>query len=290
MNRIRMFRVVASLVAAVITLGATPAAVGATQAASSPPCTQSEGFLADRSGTLYRMVDTWIFGVKNAMRQAGVAGTGWTPRTFRWVGAGGDGVLYAITPSGTLKWYRYDRTTWTWPGGGSGRVIGTGFVPGTAFTKITVGANGWLYLVRPDGALVLYRHTGWQTGQATWADSHGTVIGSGWNRSDLLVAQGDGTLYRQYKGTLYWYRHSDPAAGPVTWRSAAIGTGWRFADVDLAGGGVLYATDAGGRVRPYLHLDPEGGARAWGNSGTAKTLLIDPKSLGLIINPLSCQG
>jgi hypothetical protein len=56
-----------------------------------------------------------------------VVGTGWK---VRHVFSGGNGVIYAVTDDGELKWYRHDgrgdgSARWASP---SGKVVGTGWI------------------------------------------------------------------------------------------------------------------------------------------------------------------
>jgi hypothetical protein len=237
------------------------------------------------------MTDTQVLGAANSMAEAGQVGAGWG--SFAWTGAGGDGVLYALTTAGKLVWYRFDSGTDSWMKG-SGTVIGTGFTPGSKVVNIAVGASGWLYTVRSDGRLVVYQHTGRLTGTATWVNGGGYVIGSGWTGNELLAPQGDGTLYRQFAGVLYWFHHSDPSKGPVTWvnggKPARIGTGWRFYDLLALGSGVLLATSApSGQVSVYQHSDPTGGSPTWGVTGLKK-YLARSDSFGIAVAPDTCSG
>ena len=96
---------------------------------------------------------------------------------------------------------------------GSGRTIGTGFIPRSKIINISLGGDGSFYVVRANRQLALYRHTGRLPGSGSWATSSGWTIGSGWTSNEIIIPNGDGTVYRQYAGRLYWYRHSDPASG-----------------------------------------------------------------------------
>ncbi|HEY6794659.1 MAG TPA: tachylectin-related carbohydrate-binding protein [Kineosporiaceae bacterium] len=262
--------------------GAPPAAAAA--------CSPAEGFTRMSGGALYRLADPAPLTTANSLAETGLVGSGWGP--FAWTGAGGDGVLYGLTSTGSLLWYRYDgnRTTWA---KGSGTVIGAGFNPGTKVVNIAVGANGWIYTVRPDGRLVLYRHTGRLTGAATWADPAGTVLGTGWTGSELIAPQGDGTIYAQVSGYLYWFRHSDPGSGPVAWSNAGqavkIGNGWRFYDLLALGGGVLLATASpSGQVTLYQHADPGRGGQGWTVAGLKK-YVARSDSYGITLSPATCS-
>jgi hypothetical protein len=276
-------------VIAVMMAGAIGLAVPTT-AQAAIQCGQAEGFSRFSGGALYRMQDPTLLGTPNTLQQLAQIGQGWGG--FAWTGAGGDGVIYALTTAGKLLWYRHDVATSAWAKG-SGAVIGTGFTPGTKMVNIAVGANGWIYTVRSDGKLLLFRHTGRLDGSASWAAGGGTVIGGGWTSNEIIAPQGDGTIYRQVGGTLYWFRHSDPAKGAVTWvnngQPMKIGTGWRFYDLLALGGGVLLATSApSGQVTLYQHADPVGGGQGWAITGLKK-FVAKPDSFGVTMSPATCS-
>ena len=247
---------------------------------------------------LYRLVDTApLSSTKDTMTETRQVGSGWRDRTFRWVASGGDGVVYALTWTGDLKWYRYDddRSGWV---SGSGRTVGTGFTRRRVIA-IALGAGGDFYVVRSDRKLVLYRHTGRLSGSPSWARPSGWVIGSGWMGEQVIIPNGDGTLYRQHGGKLSWYRHTDPASGPVTWSGPrTIGTGWTFYDVRSAGAGVLYAaTESVGyantgmlsEVQMYRHTDPLGGGPSWSSASGIRKFVGRWNTYGAIaIDPDSC--
>lgn len=277
------------LAAAVLAASIATVTPGTAQAAAT--CSTAEGFSRLSSGPLYRMTDNQLLTAPNTLVETRIVGTGWG--TFAWTGAGGDGVLYALTTAGKLLWYRYDPTTAAWMSG-SGKVIGAGFTPGSRVVNIAVGANGWLYTVRSDGKLVVYQHTGRLTGAATWVNGGGYVIGSGWTGNEILAPQGDGTLYRQIGGKLFWFHHTDPSLGAVTWtnsgRATQIGSGWRFYDLLALGGGVLLATTApSGQVSLFEHGDPAGGAATWVINTGLKKYLARSDSFGVSVAPNTCS-
>jgi len=304
------------LVAAALTAGLALSALAAADAAVTPPppvgghagrtaprtyavtaqamanvtCRAAEGFTRINSGALYRLNDSDPLGGANTMREVGQVGTGWTGSSFAWVGSGGDGVLYALTWSGDLRWYRYNAETSGWATG-SGAVIGRGFTPRSKVINIALGGDGRFYIVRANGQLALYRHAGRLTGTISWANSGGWTIGSGWTGNEIIIPNGDGTVYRQYQSVLYWYRHSDPAAGAVTWQARkVVGSGWRFYDVLPAGAGVLYATQGGsGQVLVYRHGDPVGGANGWAATNGVVKLTARPDSFGIAVDPMACS-
>lgn len=267
----------------------TSAATGTSKAVVT--CEPLEGFTRLSGGSLYRVRDPQVLTGTNTMVESGLVGAGWGG--FAWTGAGGDGVLYALTKDGKLRWYRYDYAKSTWMPG-SGAVIGAGFTPGVRVINIALADDGWFYTVQSGGTMVLYRHTGRLTGKAEWANSSGYKIGSGWTGSELLAPQGDGVLYRQYAGNLYWFRHSDPGVGPAVWanggRAMKIGSGWNFYDLLAVGAGVLVATAApSGQVSVFQHADPVAGGASWATARKAK-YLARADSFGVSAAPGTCTG
>ncbi|MDQ1287802.1 MAG: hypothetical protein QG622_1367 [Actinomycetota bacterium] len=253
-------------------------------------CRPAVGFSRLSGGPLYRLQDDQPLTGASTFGEVGQIGSGWGG--FAWTGAGGDGVVYALTTAGKLLWYRYDTSTRSWMAKG-GSVVGIGFTPTTKVVNVAVGAGGWIYIVRPDGKLVIYQHLGRLTGAATWASSAGHLVGSGWTADELIAPQGDGVIYRQIGGSLFWYRHSDPSAGPVTWnnggRGTKVGTGWRFYDLLPLGGGVLMATAApSGQVTLWRHGDPVSGGQGWPVINLKK-YLARADSFGVIVGPDTCS-
>jgi hypothetical protein len=121
----------------------------------------------------------------------GQIGEGWN---FNQVFSGGYGVIYAITEDYKLLWYRHTgfadgQDTWAEPPAPTpGRLrgqIGEGWNFNQVFSG---GANGVIYAITQDYRLLWYHHTGFGTGQDTWAP-HLPVpdtywpgqIGQGWN-------------------------------------------------------------------------------------------------------------
>ncbi len=304
MARSGLRALLASSAALGLTLGLAPGALAAAPApapaanrpaiapaVAGPVCTTVQGYLADLGGRLYRTADAQPLTGTSTLTHGAAIGRGWTSDDFAWVGSGGGGVVYGITWTGLLKWFKYDSGTSSW-GAGGGTVVGSGFTPGKSMINIGLGEGGRFYVVRPNGDLYEYEHTGWATGARTWGSPRGDKVGTGWTDEEILVPVGDGSLYRQVAGKLLWYRHTDPASGPVTWTRRTVGTGFRFYDIRSAGGGVLYATSArDGSVRMFAHLDPTGGTASWANPlGLLKGEIDDPDSHGLSVDPDSCSA
>lgn len=109
-------------------------------------------------------------------------GTGWAG--FDQVFSGGNGIIYAITSDGRLRWYRdLRRDGRNAPNGSSGwdprsgAQIGTGW---DVFTTVLPGGDGILYALTVDGFLLWYRDLAGD-GTVRWANNGvGSTIRSGW--------------------------------------------------------------------------------------------------------------
>ena len=255
-------------------------------------CRPMQGFSTVSKGPLYRMLDPDPAGISRSFRETGQVGSGWLPGTFMWTGGAGSGVFYTLNWAGELKWYGYNSARSGWKTG-SGAVVGRGFLPSLRVINIAVGRGGDLYVVRTDGRMYLYRHTGFETGAPTWQFPSGKLIGSGWGWMDdeIIVPGGHGVLYRQFRGSLYWYRHSDPSVGALTWSPRTrMGSGWEFFDLASAGAGVLIATNGtSGELLMYRHGDPLGGRAVWAvghavSKGTLRTL-----AYGVVVDADACD-
>lgn len=253
-------------------------------------CRPLEAFSRTEDGSLYRLLDSSPGPTKGqTLTETGKVGTGWSAGKIAWIGGGGYGVIYALTWSGDLRWYRYDAATRKWLAN-SGRAIAKGLVPVKKIVNISVGTGGNIYVVRTDGKLVLHRHRGLTTGAISWAKAGGWVIGSGFSGKEIIAPVGDGTVYRQSAGRLFWYRHTDPARGAVKWQRRTLLNGWNFYDLLSTGGGVLYATVPGsGQIRVYAHADPvRSGGGFPGTQGVVKGF-VRANSYGVAIDPGACR-
>jgi hypothetical protein len=66
------------------------------------------------------------------------------------------------------------------------------------FLSLVPGGNGVFYAVQADGQLIWYRHSGWATGAATWANGGNAIqVGAGWGDTTqkLAVSNTNGTVY-----------------------------------------------------------------------------------------------
>jgi hypothetical protein len=199
-------------------------------------------YTIDASGDLRWYQDDGAAGAADVSWDPGsgaVIGTGWDG--YPQVASGGQGVIYAVDPSGDLHWYRYlgSGGTGTWADG-SGTVIGSGW---GGYTQVVSGGDGILYTVDGSGTLYWHRQQDPTADTSTWADGgSGTQIGTGWAQFDQIGSVGGGVLFaRDATGTMWWYRDTDPLGGTSSWADAGVGvsegTGWGPAQVvgDIAG-------------------------------------------------------
>jgi len=111
-------------------------------------------------------------------------GGGWDG--FVRIAGGPDGTLYGVRADGALFWYRhlgFDHGFPIWLGP---RKIGTGW---GGFDRLLATGSGYIYGRRGPGShtageLWEWRHTGFETGEATWRE--GAMVGEGWSGRDIL--------------------------------------------------------------------------------------------------------
>jgi hypothetical protein len=175
---------------------------------------------------------------------------------FRDADTDGYGELYTTAGGGLLEVHRFSGGGLTSSRGWSGWAPGTRFVPVGDMT----GDGCSDMLTRTTDGL-LYRHSGGCTG-VFLPDDEGTLVGSGWNGFDTIVAADDFTgdhlpdllARRASTGELYLYRTN--VSGRVE-PGVRVGTGWKgytivgAADVTGDGIGDLVARDAGGELWRY---------------------------------------
>lgn len=190
-------------------------------------------------------------------------GSGWGE--FHRVMASNDGVIYAIHPNGDLYWYRHlghETGEGTWANSGTGLLVGSDWGPPA---RITVADDGVLYLLRENGELVWYRHTGFKDGTKAWATP--TLVHSGFGQFDAVEASSDGVLYcRKHEyDELYWYKHLGYQTGANSWADFKhVGTGWNgFGRFTVSNAGVFYVVTSTGNLRWYQHTGFTSGAMSW---------------------------
>lgn len=154
------------------------------------------------------------------------------------------------------------------------------FDPLQQFIQLVPGGNGIIYAIQADGTLVWYRHTGWQTGAATWANNgSGRVIGSGWNMFRTVLADASGQLFGfTPDGSIHWYKYvvSNLNTGAGSWASGGTGPviGSGFAAYPRVFGGwsgVIFAVDNTGQLWWYQYTAGNG-ASGWANGGRGSVI------------------
>jgi hypothetical protein len=113
-------------------------------------------------------------------------GSGWGD--FKFVFAGGEGVIYAVTNTGDLRWYRNKNfmsgvRDWEGP-----KIVGNGW---ESFKNIFSTGEGMIYALKPTGELVWYKHEGYKDGSKRWQAP--VQIGADW--SDFIF------VFPRMKGT-----------------------------------------------------------------------------------------
>jgi V8-like Glu-specific endopeptidase len=156
---------------------------------------------------------------------------GWNQykKLFRVTNWNGDGTesIFAVKPTGELYQYKSD---------GEGNLVGGRLLIGTgfnAFADIAV-TNSWFNDGRPNlmartptGVLKVYT----SNGAGGWTNTHGTVIGSGWNMFNTVLTpgnwrgRGNSMIGRTASGDLRLYE-TNGTGGWLDGHGTLIGTGW----------------------------------------------------------------
>ena len=124
-----------------------------------------------------------------------VVGQGWGDALH--VFSAGNGIIYAVTPMGELRWYRHrgylhggGAETWE-PQDTGHKVVGHGWQD---VRHLLWGGQGIIYAVAGDGSLRWYRHNGYESGGdlSTWEprDTGYRTVGTGWGAMQHLFAMG----------------------------------------------------------------------------------------------------
>lgn len=110
-------------------------------------------------------------------------GRGWAD--FKQVFPGGNGIIYAITQDGKLRWYKHNgylsgagmETSGAWEGPNE---VGRGWAD---FQNVFSAGNGIIYAITQEGKLIWYKHNGYLTGagmETPGAWENPKEIGRGW--------------------------------------------------------------------------------------------------------------
>jgi hypothetical protein len=282
-----------------------PAPVGRARTVGAVTCRPVTVYTMSWDGALWWMRDTDPFTASDLLQRGRTAvgrGFGIGSQTL-FLGASGDGVLYRVDSYGRLFWYRHldpvgGRARWA--NGGRGLLVGSGFSSDLTYS-MAVGPRGDLYVLTVGGTLWLYRHTGWLSGSATWADGGAPIrLGSGFGWNDRFYPAGNGVLYRSHGASTFdWYRYT-LSGTTVHWANHGVGrTVGRGLDGDLlsltgGGAGVFYRADWARTLLEFRHLDPAGGRATWAllkGQYLAKTAVAPHDSgIGLAADPTACTS
>jgi hypothetical protein len=151
--------------------------------------------------------------------------------------ARGEGIIYAITQDGELRWYKHNgymtgaglETPGAWE---NAKDVGRGW---GGFQQVFSAGGGIIYAITQDGKLLWYKHNGYMTGaglETPGAWEGPKEVGTGWNGFRQVVPAGAGViLVIENNGKLLWYRHNGYLTGlgtPGAWEGPKeVGTGWQ---------------------------------------------------------------
>jgi len=165
-----------------------------------------------------------------------------TIQSWGWQGleqifSGSDGVIYAITKDGTLRWYRHKRwlngDSKNVPGAWEGpKVLGTGWQD---YKKVFSGCKGTIYAITQDGTLKWLKHLEYLTGgsrPSAWLAPR--TVGIGWQNFQHVFPACNGIIYAVTpNGELWWYKHNGANSGkglnsPGAWEGPkTVSYGWQ---------------------------------------------------------------
>ena len=122
-----------------------------------------------------------------------VVGSGWGDVVH--VFSAGNGIIYAVTPTGELRWFRHrgylhggGLDTWE-PQDTGHKVVGRGWQD---VRHVVWGGHGIIYAVAADGTLRWYKHNGYASGGdlSTWEpqDTGHRIAATGWGEMQHVFA------------------------------------------------------------------------------------------------------
>lgn len=185
--------------------------------------------------------------------------TGWA---FDHFGCDGDGVLYAVAPSGELSWYHHELPNqWRRP-----HAISNNF---GGFTHVLFGGSGVIYAVRPNGELLWFKDinrdgSNGPNGSIGWANGGvGQLIGNGWNQFRTLFAGRGGVVYAiDQAGVLFRFVHTGFATGAPDWvepNGSQINSNWHQMTYAISGGNnIIFGFEVGNFSRILRYVEPLG--------------------------------
>jgi hypothetical protein len=240
-------------------------------------------YAVDREGALRWYRDERRDGSNNLDGSTGWASASGNQIGSDWLGlaqlfSGGDGVIYAVRPSGELLWYRDlvrdgsnasdGSTGWA---EASERQIGLGW---NVFRHIVAGGGGVIYAVTQKGDLAWYRDdrrdgSNDPSGAEGWAGESGSRIGAGWDFFTHLFAGEDGVIIAcrtaEYGAVLLRYHDllrdgTNGLGGGWLTSPASSSSGWQIA----ASEGYCWPMSAnpGEAIRFYISSSTPGPATA----------------------------
>ncbi len=193
----------------------------------------------------------------------------------RFVFDGGQGVIYAITGSGDILFYRDEARNGNgvWAFGGVGKQIGQGW---TGLQHVFSGDTGIIYAIDTAGRLLFYRDEA-QNGNGVWAfGGVGKQIGQGWLNYQHVFSGGGGVIYAiDSNGALLFYQ-DEAQNGNGVWAFGGvgkqIGQGWTNVRHVFSGGdGIIYAIDRQGNLLFYRD-EARNGNGVWSFGGVGQPI------------------
>jgi hypothetical protein len=155
-----------------------------------------------------------------------VVSTGWG--NYRKVFSGGGGIIYAITQSGQLLWFKHTGFASGAPQIEGPRPVANGW---GNYAQVFAAGNGIIYALGADGILKWTRHDGYQNGVDAWQGPRD--VGRDWNGLRQVFSTGNGIVYSiSQDGILRWYKHVAYLEGrgletPGSWQGGVeVGRGW----------------------------------------------------------------
>ena len=188
---------------------------------------------------------------------------------LRQIFSGGEGIVYAITEDGLLKWYklpnraRRDTSPEVW----ETKDLGTGW---EQYQQVFAGGEGIIYAMKPDGKLYWFRHNAYLTGGAM--DTSGAwegpkEVGSEWTQFKRIFPGGNGIVYVVAQDNrLKWLRHIEYYNGAKAWEGPRDvgGPGWgTYKQIFSTGGGVIYAVTGDNKLLWQKEVDFAHGVKNW---------------------------
>ena len=194
-------------------------------------------------------------------------------RRIRHLFSGDGGVIYAVSDTGDLFWYRHDGRgdgSFRWADNNPRRV-GTSW----NFRQIFYGGDGVIYAVNSANDLLWFRHDGHADGSFRWADNNARTVGTGWNFKRLFSG-GGGVIYALNDANdLLWFRHDGRGDGSFRWADnnpRTVGTGWAAKQIfpSSDSDGVIYVINDENDLLWYRHDGRNDGSFRWADNNSRK--------------------